>query len=52
MQTVTLNNALEMPILGYGVYRIPPEQTEQALRPLGTGSHSGSEPDGGRAQRA
>jgi 2,5-diketo-D-gluconate reductase A len=30
MQTVTLNNGVEMPILGFGVYQIPPEQTEQA----------------------
>lgn len=31
MQTVTLNNGVEMPILGFGVYQIPPEQTEQAV---------------------
>src|SRR5947209_19532494 len=31
MQTVTLNNGLEMPILGFGVFQIPPEQTEQAV---------------------
>ncbi|WP_405442916.1 aldo/keto reductase [Streptomyces avidinii] len=31
MQTVTLNNGIEMPILGFGVYQIPPEQTEQAV---------------------
>jgi 2,5-diketo-D-gluconate reductase A len=31
MQTVTLNNGVQMPILGFGVYQIPPEQTEQAV---------------------
>ncbi|MFC5833955.1 aldo/keto reductase [Nonomuraea insulae] len=31
MQTITLNNGLEMPILGFGVFQIPPEQTEQAV---------------------
>jgi 2,5-diketo-D-gluconate reductase A len=28
---VTLNNGVRMPILGFGVYQIPPEQTEQAV---------------------
>jgi 2,5-diketo-D-gluconate reductase A len=31
MHTVTLNNGVQMPILGFGVYQIPPEQTEQAV---------------------
>ncbi|WP_326764517.1 aldo/keto reductase [Streptomyces sp. NBC_01591] len=31
MQNVTLNNGVEMPLLGFGVYQIPPEQTEQAV---------------------
>jgi 2,5-diketo-D-gluconate reductase A len=31
MQTVTLNNGVEMPILGFGVYQIPPEDTERAV---------------------
>ncbi|WP_181764436.1 aldo/keto reductase [Streptomyces albidus (ex Kaewkla and Franco 2022)] len=31
MQNVTLNNGVEMPILGFGVYQVPPEQTEQAV---------------------
>ncbi|MFI1855508.1 aldo/keto reductase [Streptomyces sp. NPDC020480] len=31
MQTVTLNNGVEMPILGFGVFQIAPEQTEQAV---------------------
>ncbi|MFE7935329.1 aldo/keto reductase [Streptomyces sp. NPDC057456] len=31
MQHVTLNNGVEMPILGFGVYQIPPEQTQQAV---------------------
>ncbi len=29
--TVTLNNGVEMPILGFGVYQIPADQTEQAV---------------------
>ena len=28
---VTLNNGVEMPILGFGVFQIPPEQTEEAV---------------------
>jgi 2,5-diketo-D-gluconate reductase A len=28
---VTLNNGVQMPILGFGVYQIPPDQTEQAV---------------------
>ena len=30
MQTVTLHHGVEMPILGFGVYQIPPEDTERA----------------------
>ena len=28
---VTLNNGVEMPILGYGVFQIPPEKTEECV---------------------
>ena len=28
---VTRNNGVEMPILGFGVYQIPPEETESAV---------------------
>ena len=28
---VTLNNGVQMPILGFGVYQIPPDETEQAV---------------------
>jgi len=31
MQSVTLNNGVDMPILGFGVFQIPAEQTEQAV---------------------
>lgn len=31
MQTVTLNNGVEMPIIGFGVYQIPPDQTQAAV---------------------
>ncbi|MBW8767105.1 MAG: aldo/keto reductase [Geodermatophilales bacterium] len=31
MPLVTLDNGVQMPILGFGVYQIPPEQTEQAV---------------------
>jgi 2,5-diketo-D-gluconate reductase A len=41
MQTVTLNNGVEMPILGFGVFQIPNEQTEQAVSDaLGAGYRS------------
>jgi 2,5-diketo-D-gluconate reductase A len=29
--TVTLNNGVDMPILGFGVYQIPPDDTERAV---------------------
>jgi 2,5-diketo-D-gluconate reductase A len=29
--TVTLNNGVRMPILGFGVFQVPPQQTEQAV---------------------
>ncbi|MFE5564675.1 aldo/keto reductase [Amycolatopsis japonica] len=28
---VTLNNGVQMPLIGFGVYQIPPEQTEKAV---------------------
>jgi 2,5-diketo-D-gluconate reductase A len=31
MNTVTLNNGVQMPILGFGVFQIPDQQTEQAV---------------------
>lgn len=31
MEYVTLNNGVKMPVLGYGVYQTPPEQTEQCV---------------------
>jgi 2,5-diketo-D-gluconate reductase A len=31
MRSVTLNNGVEMPILGFGVYQVPPEETQQAV---------------------
>lgn len=31
MQTVALNNSVEMPILGFGVYQVPADQTEQVV---------------------
>jgi 2,5-diketo-D-gluconate reductase A len=41
MQRVTLNNGVEMPILGFGVFQIPDDQTEQAVSDaLGAGYRS------------
>lgn len=31
MQTITLNNGIEMPILGFGVYQVPEEEAEAAV---------------------
>ncbi len=31
MHDVTLNNGVEMPILGFGVYQVPPEDTERVV---------------------
>jgi 2,5-diketo-D-gluconate reductase A len=32
MHDVTLSNGVEMPILGFGVYQIPPEETQAAVK--------------------
>jgi 2,5-diketo-D-gluconate reductase A len=60
MQSVTLNNGVEMPILGYGVYQIPAEETERAVsdalaagyRHIDTAAAYGNEEAVGRAIRA
>ena len=31
METVKLNNGVEMPILGYGVYLVKPEECERCV---------------------
>ncbi|MGW0392929.1 aldo/keto reductase [Streptomyces sp. NPDC003042] len=57
MQTVALSNGVQMPILGFGVYQIPPEQTERAVtealavgyRLLDTAAAYGNEEAVGRA---
>jgi 2,5-diketo-D-gluconate reductase A len=60
LQTVTLNNGVQMPSLGFGVYQIPPQQTEQAIcgalaagyRLLDTAAAYGNEEAVGRAIKA
>ncbi|MFE9137763.1 aldo/keto reductase [Streptomyces sp. NPDC007355] len=60
MQTVTLNNGVEMPVLGFGVYQIPGEDTERAVsealaagyRLLDTAAAYGNEEAVGRAIRS
>jgi 2,5-diketo-D-gluconate reductase A len=60
MQTATLNNGVEMPILGFGVYQIPAEATEQAVsdalaagyRHIDTAAAYGNEEAVGRALRS
>src|SRR3954447_24650413 len=38
METITLNNGVEMPALGLGVFQTPPEETRDAVRAaLGSG---------------
>ncbi|MEU3564236.1 MULTISPECIES: aldo/keto reductase [unclassified Kitasatospora] len=57
MQHVTLNNGVRMPILGFGVYQIPADRTEQAVsealaagyRLLDTAAAYGNEEAVGRA---
>ncbi len=57
MQTVTLNNGVEMPVLGFGVFQIPADQSEQAVadalaagyRLLDTAAAYGNEQAVGRA---
>ncbi|WP_328835318.1 aldo/keto reductase [Streptomyces europaeiscabiei] len=60
MQNITLSNGVEMPILGFGVFQIPAEQTEQAVtdalaagyRLLDTASSYQNEEAVGRAIRS
>ena len=33
MQNITLNNGVQIPALGFGVFQIPPAETEQAVMP-------------------
>jgi 2,5-diketo-D-gluconate reductase A len=57
---VTLNNGVRMPVLGFGVYQVPPEQTEQVVtdalaagyRHLDTAAAYRNEAAVGRAVRA
>ena len=58
---VKLNNGVEMPLLGFGVYQIPAEETEQAVTdalPPATGCSTQRSPtatrrrSGGRSRRA
>jgi len=57
VQTVTLNNGVEMPVLGFGVFQIPADQSEQAVadalaagyRLLDTAAAYGNEQAVGRA---
>ena len=58
--TVTLNNGVEMPILGFGVFQVPPDQTEAAVgaaleagyRSLDTAAAYRNEDEVGRAIKA
>ena len=31
METIGLNNGIEMPVLGYGVYQVSPEEGERCV---------------------
>lgn len=60
MQTVTLNNGVEMPIVGFGVFQIPEDQTQAAVeaalaagyRHLDTAASYGNEEAVGAAIKA
>src|SRR5256885_1037383 len=57
---ITLNNGVEMPILGFGVFQVPPEDTEGVVsdalsvgyRHLDTAASYGNEEAVGRAVRS
>ncbi|WP_285607164.1 aldo/keto reductase [Actinokineospora globicatena] len=59
VHNVTLNNGVEMPILGFGVYQVPPEETEKVVtdalaagyRSIDTAAAYGNEEAVGRAIR-
>ncbi|NTW38365.1 MAG: aldo/keto reductase [Cellulomonadaceae bacterium] len=60
MPTVTLNNGVEMPILGFGVFQVPAEETERVVadalaagyRHIDTAAAYGNEEAVGRAIKA
>ena len=60
MRTVTLNNGVEMPILGFGVFQVPEEETERVVtdalaagyRHIDTAAAYGNEAAVGRAVKA
>lgn len=47
METITLNNGVDMPALGLGVFQTPPDETRAAVKAaLGAGyHHNPSSPD-------
>jgi len=42
--TLTLNNGVELPALGLGVFQTPPEETRDAVRSAATGSSTPRRP--------
>ena len=56
-QLITLNNGVQMPVLGFGVFQVPDEQTEQVVtdalaagyRSIDTAASYGNEEAVGRA---
>lgn len=60
MKTATLNNGIEMPMIGFGVYQVSDEETEKAVlsaleqgyRLLDTAAIYGNEAGVGRAIKA
>ena len=60
ISTITLNNGVEMPVLGFGVFQIPAEETEQVVieaiaagyRALDTAASYGNEEAVGRGIKA
>ena len=32
METIRLNNGVDMPLLGYGVFKVDPKETERCVR--------------------
>lgn len=49
MQTILLNNGISMPLLGYGLFKVPPQDAErctrEALNQQDTGFRNFSDPN-------
>ena len=53
MKNIQLNNGVQMPLLGYGVYQVDPEECERCVSDaISVGFSGGYEPNSGSRHQA